>query len=78
MNYNELALTLKNFVKGKVKNEVNIFSDIIYDECFIRFGQTGTKEYMCKAKSRRVKEILQLVNKEQRAPCKARIVSVFP
>lgn len=62
----DLAHILKNSLKGKVENKVNIFSDIIYDECLSRFGQTGKKEHMPKAKSRREKEILQLV-KERRA-----------
>ncbi|CAJ1061375.1 uncharacterized protein LOC119776004 [Xyrichtys novacula] len=67
----DLATTLKNVLKGKVENKVNIFSEIIYDECLGRFGQKEKKkEHLSKAMSRREKEILQLV-KERRALRKA-------
>lgn len=47
-----LALTLRNSLKGNVERKVALFSEIIYEECFGKFGQFGKrKEVMPKAKS---------------------------
>lgn len=68
---NDLAITLRNSLRGSLESKTALHSEIIYNECTGRFGLGGKrKEATPSAKSRREKEILQLV-KDRRALRKA-------